>query len=459
MTAANNWIGEEAKHKRNDNFVEFARGNVFYKVGNSGYSADVVVGIRSDGTAVLHDLVNIWKTKITEAPYTSQSTKYSADRTGTSVITDNVSQSGGDVKYSFSGNGYNGYSMSNNAVYAYENGEKPISKWTKSDILSEIANIDEEKAALVKDVPLSTLKQNLLYNSSYHHTSSHYNKTQFYAVDADVVDSLTPETVAEWKNQKLQAKASENTYRGDIDYVEWSGSRKHPKAENKTLTDVNITEKGSFYIVTDDNGNVLLRKKIGSNGTYVTKQDAGVSVQEDIAPVAQKQTTSVVENDAYWKTWDTYKNSSSEAQALVDKMFAKGYEKSGRGYYYEVGRKPNSEQYKEGNFFKEGEQRLYSQWDPETDTYFFEAETYKDGKWVKESIKETDNQGRPVSKEQQKYFAESKVRDADGKLKTMYRGDSQEITTFDRNKSRNSNLYGRGFYVERCTISALSFNQ
>ena len=101
LTAANNWIGEEAKHKRNDNFVEFARGNVFYKVGNSGYSADVVVGIRSDGTAVLHDLVNIWKTKITEAPYTSQSTKYSADRTGTSVITDNVSQSDGDVKYSF----------------------------------------------------------------------------------------------------------------------------------------------------------------------------------------------------------------------------------------------------------------------------------------------------------------------------------------------------------------------
>jgi len=27
--------------------------------------------------------------------------------------------------------GYDGYSMSNNAVDAYENGEKPISKWTK----------------------------------------------------------------------------------------------------------------------------------------------------------------------------------------------------------------------------------------------------------------------------------------------------------------------------------------
>lgn len=31
--------------------------------------------------------------------------------------------------------GYNGFSMSNNAVSAYENGLKPYSKWTKCDIL------------------------------------------------------------------------------------------------------------------------------------------------------------------------------------------------------------------------------------------------------------------------------------------------------------------------------------
>ena len=30
--------------------------------------------------------------------------------------------------------GYCGYSMSNNAVDAYNNGEKPISKWKKQDI-------------------------------------------------------------------------------------------------------------------------------------------------------------------------------------------------------------------------------------------------------------------------------------------------------------------------------------
>ena len=34
--------------------------------------------------------------------------------------------------------GYNGWSMSNNAVAAYEDGEKPLSKWTKADIFDAI---------------------------------------------------------------------------------------------------------------------------------------------------------------------------------------------------------------------------------------------------------------------------------------------------------------------------------
>lgn len=34
--------------------------------------------------------------------------------------------------------GYSGWSMSNNAVDAYSNGEKPLSKWTKADIFDTI---------------------------------------------------------------------------------------------------------------------------------------------------------------------------------------------------------------------------------------------------------------------------------------------------------------------------------
>ena len=36
--------------------------------------------------------------------------------------------------------GYYGYSMSNNAVSAYEEGEMPLSKWTKQGVIEYIAN-------------------------------------------------------------------------------------------------------------------------------------------------------------------------------------------------------------------------------------------------------------------------------------------------------------------------------
>lgn len=57
-----------------------------------------------------------------------------------------------------------------------------------------------------------------------------------------------------------------------------------------------------------------------------------------------------------------------------------------------------------------------------------------------------DNNGKKLAEKQLEYFANSKVRDKNGNLKVMYRGDANEITVFDRKKSKPSNLYGRGFY-------------
>lgn len=57
-----------------------------------------------------------------------------------------------------------------------------------------------------------------------------------------------------------------------------------------------------------------------------------------------------------------------------------------------------------------------------------------------------DTDGNQLSEDQQAYFADSQVRDAEGKLQVMYRGDATDVNVFDRKKSRPSNLYGRGFY-------------
>ena len=101
--------------------------------------------------------------------------------------------------------GYKGFSMSNNAVAAYESGEKPLSKWTKTDILDAIENaVREEELTLncsmnsLRKVSAKILKKVCLNKTSWHHTSSRYNKTDFYSLDLYSVAELTDEKIQDF---------------------------------------------------------------------------------------------------------------------------------------------------------------------------------------------------------------------------------------------------------------------
>lgn len=133
--------------------------------------------------------------------------------------------------------GYNGYSMSNNAVTAYENGEKPFSKWSKADILEEIKeDIDFEKYNF-KKISSFILKNYFLQKSSWHHTSSYYNCTNFYRINYNRVNSFDinnyNELVDLTNNEKRSNKKDKKTdehFIAIIKYIEWEGTRKYPKA-------------------------------------------------------------------------------------------------------------------------------------------------------------------------------------------------------------------------------------
>ena len=67
----------------------------------------------------------------------------------------------------------------------------------------------------------------------------------------------------------------------------------------------------------------------------------------------------------------------------------------------------------------------------------------------------TDNQGRELSKQQQEFFKDSKVRDEDGNLMVMYHGtesnvglpENERFTIFDRDRAgSHGSYYGSGFY-------------
>lgn len=91
--------------------------------------------------------------------------------------------------------GYDGQSMSNRARAAYELGEKPMSKWTKDEIIKAVENYlyDEEPETAIsideiKALPAWLLRQEFLTCRSWHHTGALYNVTDFYGLDFKALD-------------------------------------------------------------------------------------------------------------------------------------------------------------------------------------------------------------------------------------------------------------------------------
>lgn len=168
--------------------------------------------------------------------------------------------------------GYNGFSMSNNAVAAYEDGEKPLSKWTKADIFEIIEDEDREinlkcSISKLRKLPVKILKDVCLTYSSWHHTSSHYNKTDFYSLDVKAVENLTDERIdeliAECKADKdTEDNPSEEKW--ECAFLEWSGSRKHPVATE--VIEEGIV-KGDWFYRKDGS-----KKKTTANGFRFIKR-------------------------------------------------------------------------------------------------------------------------------------------------------------------------------------------
>lgn len=160
--------------------------------------------------------------------------------------------------------GYWGYSMSNNAVDAYECNKRPKSKWTKSLILEALAEYNgEEFAEAAKPYKVSVLKEAVLETNEWHHTSSKYNRTDFYEVKeySDVQEMLADiERELEWqeteKENKVEPPAPE---RWHVKYGVWCGTRKHPKL---TWVEVDGTLESNRTWFTADDGT---RKKISGN--------------------------------------------------------------------------------------------------------------------------------------------------------------------------------------------------
>ena len=108
--------------------------------------------------------------------------------------------------------GYDGKSMSNNAVAAYADGEMPKSKWTKGAIINAIAEYLDESDRTT-DVKLSKMKKADLFDefiewSSWHHTNMFFAETDFYQLNERAVDEIAREkTDEELAQEEAEIKA------------------------------------------------------------------------------------------------------------------------------------------------------------------------------------------------------------------------------------------------------------
>lgn len=97
LKASKKYVDEGLKHARKDNFVEFARGEVDFKVGDNGYTAEIIVGTTKSGNAMLYDLVGIKNKKIADAHITAQDRRLAASAADNTSAEISITQSGVEV--------------------------------------------------------------------------------------------------------------------------------------------------------------------------------------------------------------------------------------------------------------------------------------------------------------------------------------------------------------------------
>lgn len=130
--------------------------------------------------------------------------------------------------------GYNGFSKSNNAIDAETNGRFPASECARRLC-----------------VPVEFIRAQ--GTSEWHHTSKHYNCTEYYDLDLIREHLETDEGRAKLDAINSELKAKKSTPEivhapADVKWLEWTGSRKHPKCTEMSATGATVTDRGGKFV-------------------------------------------------------------------------------------------------------------------------------------------------------------------------------------------------------------------
>ena len=288
-----------------------------------------------------------------------------------------------------SAGGYNGRSMSNRAVEAYENGEAPYSKWTKGKLVESIKeyaddnNIDIASSGIER-LTAQELKDNFLSYSSWHHTGPLYNVTNFYSLNQESVSNISKESVDEIIGSRKRNAASEEDRQNKRIEKEISETAKDVQRKLEVIYGSGVTGLKTF-------GGVVKRFV---NGRFDVESEYSSAVDAIIKGEEQKieQWRKLPEGHYRHKDVELYDN---DPESYADKVIKKAGSRSA-------------------------------------------LNTIKDhirqgGREGRKSLPDTDSEGNRLTDAQREYFKDSKVVDSEGRLKEVYHGtNSAGFTVFNR---------------------------
>lgn len=182
-------------------------------------------------------------------------------------------------KYDTWGNsGYSG-GMSKRAVSAYESGEMPYSKWSKSAIIEAVLEYNDELTAEdLNRLSASDLRSMFLEKTSWHHTGKYFNETDFYSVDEDKVKNITREDFygemkSDWEYNEYEKDIENNP---DIEkqmkevYPD-SEREKDYKESEKIAEEVSAERNKKYYEIADDYEEKI--RKLEEANEYLRNKD------------------------------------------------------------------------------------------------------------------------------------------------------------------------------------------
>ncbi len=146
---------------------------------------------------------------------------------------------------------YIGYSMSERAMQAYEDGRVPASK---------------------TGVPAKLVEEFCRY-AEWHHTSGRYNKTKFYdrhyvrvifgldePNEDDEEEEILPNPLAIEALARSNGSSEEVIEDATVTWLEWSGTRAHPHATEYTAEGCTVVIKGNTAKVTLADGSTMTKR-------------------------------------------------------------------------------------------------------------------------------------------------------------------------------------------------------